>query len=150
MLDNPEGAYIPAVYSMPQMPKLTIQLVKLDNGYVVKLQEAGKKAPRAIAPVESPFVGLEPDQIIDKLVDGVGAMLRSINDAGAGEDWKGSDNRAQMREAFKLLFPDMARHAEQLARPEDHPSEEDLHGPRHESNVFESKESLIEYLKKNL
>lgn len=149
MFDAPAEGYISS-YSPSALPKLTIQLVKLDNGYVVKLQEAGRKAPRAIAPVESPFAGLEPDQIIDKLVDGVGAMLRSINDAGAGEDWKGSDNRSQMREAFKLLFPDMARHAEQLARPAELPSDEDMHGPRQESNVFESKEALLEYLKKHL
>ena len=132
-------------------PTLQVNIAKLDNGYVVRLQELKKRRPvSGIQRSSNPFAGLSADEIIDKLVDGMGGFLRTINDAGAGEDWKGSENRAQMREAFKMLFPGMAQNAEQLANPTDPEVEEETRQPRQETLVFESKESLMRYLGENL
>lgn len=131
-------------------PKLQVSITKLDNGYVTRLHELKKRKPvPPISPSGNPFVGMTADDIVDKLVDGMGAFLRTINDAGAGEDWKGGD-KAQVREAFKLIFPGIAQNAEQLARQTDQVDEEEAHIPRQETRVFESKESLMKYLDENL
>lgn len=82
------------------------------------------------------------------MIDGMGALIRSINDKGAGEDWKDSDDRKQVRDAFRVMFPGMSSQIDRLTSDlEDVASYEP---PRHENLVFESKERLVEYLTKNL
>lgn len=141
--------YVPAFpsdYTEAPMPTMKVVIARMDNGYVVQLQELQKPKPvPAIEPSENPFFGMSSDDIIDKLVDGMGAFLRTINDAGAGEDWKGGD-KAQVREAFKLIFPGVAQNAEQLTRMR---TEED-EDPRRETRVFETKDALMKYLSENL
>lgn len=132
-------------------PKLTISIGKLDNGYTVALRQSPKRrAPRVHAAPPNPFIGKTPDEIIDNMIDGVGAVLRTFRQAEAEEEWKGGEDREKVRTAFKAMFPALAQQAVDMTQePELPPSEEDIHG-RSESNVFESKDALIEYLTKNL
>jgi hypothetical protein len=149
--DQPEiGEYLRST-SMPMTPTLTVSIGKIDNGYVLKLNTIPKrKMPRAVA---SPFAGMDPDEMIDKIVDGMGALIRSINDKGAGEDWKDGEDRVKVREGFKAMFPSLV--------PPPIPKEEDTtfsvnavivddETPRSESRVFESKADLIKYLSEQL
>lgn len=125
-------------------PLMNISIEKLGNGYVLSLTEY-PKMPEPTVPAPSPFEGLEPDELIDKMIDGVGALIRAINDKGAGEHWKDEEDRVQIREAFKVMFPQLARQADRLAGD---PSQ--YQPPRSEQRVFESKDVLVEYLVKNL
>lgn len=147
MYEEGVGAYLnPTSVGIPLVPTVTVSIGKIDNGYVLKLNTIPKRrAPRVVAP---PFAGMDPDEMIDKIVDGMGALIRSINDKGAGEDWKTDEDRAKVREGFKAMFPNLVPppvHADDVAIAVG----EDL-APRSESRVFESKIDLIKYLTENL
>lgn len=130
-------------------PVATAFVAKVGNGYTIQFHTNPKMPPPVrIRPVKSPFEGMDPDEIIDRMVDGVGALLRSVNDSGAGESWKESADRQQVREAFKVFFPDFAARAEQLTQTQEEQDTVEL--PRHESLVFEHKEELLAFLAKNL
>lgn len=124
-------------------PTVYVELRKVDNGYTIQLRTDPPRPPIRPEDFQGPYDGMDPDEIIDRMVDGLGAMVRTINDKGAGESWKDGDDRQQVREAFKIMFPQFARHAERIVRP---PPEQ----PRQEHRVFETKKSLMDYLEKNL
>jgi hypothetical protein len=124
-------------------PTVTVQIAKVGNGYTLQLTTNPKRFPAAVAPEPSPFEGMSPDEVIDKMVDGAGAVLRRIHDAGAGEDWKEDGDRQQVREAVKAMFPGIARQIERSQEPPPEPS-------RHESLVFETKAKLMEFIEKEL
>lgn len=130
-------------------PSLTIQVVKMDNGYVTTLNEVPKRKPRKIRTIPNPFVGKTPDEMIDQMIDGVGAILRTFRQAEAEEEWKGGEDREKVRMAFKAMFPTLAQQAVDMTQEPD-PEEEMPREPRHEQTVFETKDALVEYLTKNL
>ena len=132
-----------------RLPSVVVSVNKVGNGYSLALQTNPKRRmPRAVSPVENPFEGKDPAELIDNMIDGMGALIRAINDKGAGDgDWKGEDDREKVREAFKVMFPGMARNIQQLTEASDEEPQEE---PRFESLVFETKKSLMEYLEKNL
>lgn len=152
MFDEADAGFIPAysaVGAPGHQPRLVVSISKMDNGYTVQLREIPKPKRRVpIAPIESPFIGMEPDEIVDKMIDGVGAIVRSFH--AEAEDWKGSEEREKVREAFKVMFPDFSRQAIRLTAQPDPVDPDELREPRAESLVFESKESLMAYLDKNL
>lgn len=122
-------------------PSVSVKVDKLGNGYVISLQ-THPKSPPSVVLRQNPFEGMDPDELIDKLIDGMGALLRTIHDEGAGENWKDSDDRSQVREAFRVMFPQMARSVDQ--------SVASYEQPRYDNLVFQSKKDLMEYLDKNL
>ncbi len=125
--------------SMP--PVLQINIVKVDNGYAVDLAAMPRRKERS---PESGFVSAQdPDEMIDKMVDGLGAFLRAVHDEGAGETWKDGGDREKVREAVKTFFPSAYRQAVEMSEPPAEP-------PRSEERVFETKESLLKYLTENL
>jgi hypothetical protein len=127
------------------IPTLTIGLVKTDNGYTVQLQESPKPPPRVkTVSVEASQEEADPDELIDRMVDGMGALMRAIHNDAAEEDWKKDDDKAKVRAAFKAIFPNIVS---QVQRQQNYvPPEE----PRYENLVFEKKEDLLKYLEKNL
>ena len=129
-------------------PSVVVQVQKLGNGYVINLRtNPPYPKRRPIARVPSPFVGQDPDELIDRILDGLSAVVRTINDQGAGELWKDEDNRKQVREGFRIMFPSMAATIDSAVSDEPEPVYEE---PRNEQLVFETKEKLLEYLTKNL
>lgn len=135
--------YLGAAMPGSGRPSVSVGIGKVGNGYIVKLQTSPvQPKPPRLAP--SPFVGMDPDELIDRILDGMGALIRTVNDKGAGEDWKDGDDRKQVREAFRVMFPDMARKVDRAIEPVEYIE------PRYEHLVFESKEDLLEYLKTNL
>jgi len=134
-----DGSYIPGA----EGPTLRITVLKVDNGYNLELASSPRH-PQAIAPVPSAAESMGPDEIIDRMVDGMGAFIRSINDKGAGEDWKEDGDKGRIREAVKIFFPQLAQQAQRVA----HNPLANL--PRHETLVFESKQSLMKFLETNL
>ena len=147
-----EMGFIPAAPpGIPLTPTLYVSIGKIDNGYILKLHTNPKRRiPRAVS-APNPFVGMDPDETIDKIVDGMGALIRSINDKGAGEDWKEDGDRAKVRDGFKAMFPSLVPppppSKEELAELE---AQVDAETPRSEQRVFESKEALIKYLTEQL
>jgi hypothetical protein len=123
-----------------QVATLQCGIAKLGNGYAITIVRA---TPRPAPPPVNPEDEVDPDHAIDKMIDGLGALVRSIHDSGAGETWKSDEDRAHVRAAFKLMFPGMSRHllsaGEAFAMP-----------PIPESLVFETKEKLIAYLTEKL
>lgn len=124
-------------------PSVSVKIQKLGNGYTLQLTTNPPRPPVAYGAEPSPFEGMEQDEIIDKLVDGAGALLGRLHDIGAGESWKDDAEREQVREAFKIMFPGVAR---QFSRPAGPPPVES----RYESLVFETKEKLMEFIEKEL
>ena len=134
-----DGSYIPGA----EGPTLRITVLKVDNGYNLELASSPRR-PQVVAPVPGAAEGVSPDEMIDRMVDGMGAFIRSVNDKGAGEDWKEDGDRLKIREAVKTFFPQLAQQAARAVTPEDFAM------PRHESLVFESKQSLMKFLETNL
>jgi hypothetical protein len=128
----------------PLRASLAISLVKTDNGYIVDLREVPPQKKQKPVHQESPFAGKSPDEIIDQMIDGCGAVLRTLRQAETEEEWKGSEDREKVRMAFKALFPSLAQQAFDMSHVEEIPQ------PRHEQKVFESKESMMKYLNENL
>jgi hypothetical protein len=124
-------------------PSVSVKIQKVGNGYTLQLTTNPPRPPVAYGAEPSPFDGMGQDEIIDKLVDGAGALLGRLHDAGAGESWRDDEDRQQVREAFKLMFPGVAR---QFAHPPGPPPVES----RHESLVFETKAKLMEFMEKEL
>lgn len=145
------SAYLPGssyVAGFSEDPSVIVSVQKLGNGYMLDLRTNPKRPPLQ-KPVHSPspFVGQDPDELIDRMIDGLGGLVRSINDKGAGEDWKSEESRQQVREAFRIMFPGLTSNVDRLVADEPEvPYEE----PRHEQLVFETKEKLFEYMTKNL
>lgn len=134
-------------FESPSAPSVSVQVGKVGNGYVVHLQARPerKRAPGRPRP-EEPFQHLDPDQVIDKMVDGLGALIRSINDKGAGEGWKDDEDRQAIREVVKAMFPSFAGHPQGPPAYDYEAAEQ----AKSEHLVFQSKEDLIQYLEKNL
>lgn len=129
-------------------PSVFVSVEKLGNGYQIDLRtNPPRPKPRVVAHAPSPFVGRDPDEIIDQIIDGLGSLVSSIQDKGAGEDWKDGEHRVKVRETFRVMFPSMARQIDDVVSDEPEPVYEE---PRHEQLVFESKKSLMEFLEKNL
>lgn len=134
-------------------PVISLKLAKLDNGYSVELmvnpklkpiEEVKEEIATAVGAELNPPVEMTQDEIIDRMVDGLGAFLRSINDKGAGENWKGEDEKGKIREAVKLIFPQVSRQTVPAN------SYRNYEPPHHESKVFETKAGLMKYLDENL
>jgi hypothetical protein len=141
------GAYLSPAFSS-KAPSVVIDIQKLENGYMLTLTTNPEQPkPRVVERQTSPFVGQDPDEIIDKMIDGFGAVIRAINDKGAGESWKDDEDRAQIREAFRVMFPGVSRQIDQVVSDEPVPQYIE---PRHEQLVFETKQKLFEYLMKEL
>lgn len=129
-------------YLQPVRGKQTqVDIVKVDNGYTVQLQEQIPYEPPTATDYPNPFEGMDSDEVVDKMIDGMGAAIRAINDKGAGEGWKDDADRQLIREGFKMLFPGLTRRAQPYKAPKQ---------PRFETRVFESKEDLVKYLLENL
>lgn len=144
-------AYLPGssyVAGFSEEPSVVVSVQKLGNGYMLDLRTNPKRPPlpRPVH-VPSPFVGQDPDELIDQILDGMSAIIRTINDKGAGEDWKDEENRKQVRDAFRIMFPSIASQIDRAVSDEPETTYEE---PRHEQLVFETKEKLFEYLTKNL
>jgi hypothetical protein len=135
----------------PSYPPLTIGITKHGNGYSVQLSQSPKRRPHRVhTPPPNPLEGMDPDEIIDQMIDGVGAVLRTFRDAEVGDSWKEGEDREKVRTAFKTMFPGFTQQAVSMTeKPEPPQTDADLYG-RHESLVFESKESLMKYLDENL
>ena len=123
-----------------QVATLQCGIAKLGNGYAITILRSTPRPPPL--PV-NPEDEIDQDQAIDKMIDGLGALIRSINDSGAGETWKSDEDRAHVRAAFKLMFPGTSRGL--LAGPDGFSMP-----PPPESLVFETKEKLIAYLTEKL
>ena len=144
-------AFLPGssyVAGFSEEPSVVVSVQKLGNGYMLDLRTNPKRPPlpRPVH-VPSPFAGQDPDELIDRMIDGLGSLVRSINDKGAGEHWKDEDDRRQVREAFRIMFPGLTSSVDRLVSDEPEPTYEE---PRHEQLVFETKEKLFEYLTKSL
>ena len=145
--------YVPGgigAYLSPQSeePSVVVSVQKLGNGYMLELRtNPPRPKPRIVKYTPSPFVGQDPDELIDQILDGMSAIIRTINDKGAGEDWKDEENRKQVRDAFRIMFPSIASQIDRSVSDEPETTYEE---PRHEQLVFETKEKLFEYLTKNL
>jgi len=117
---------------------LECSIERLDNGYVVRLQ-----APPE--PIQGPPGAPEPadlDAKLDSLIEGIPALGRAIVGGGEGDEWKNADAMFKAKQALKAMFPDLGRAIGvgfASARPY-----------RQEELVFESKESLLVWLSKNL
>lgn len=120
-----------------------VSISKVGNGYTVQLQTS-PPPPKPPKFQPSPFVGMDPDELIDRILDGMSALIRTVNDKGAGEDWKDGDNRKQVREAFRVMFPEMARKVDLAVESIEYVT------PRQDSLVFETKVALMKYLNENL
>lgn len=134
-------------FESPAVPSVSVQIGKVGNGYTVHLQSRPERPRHPVRPrPEGPFQDLDPDQAIDKMVDGLGALIRSINDKGAGEDWKNDEDRQAIREVVKAIFPSVAGH------PHGPPvyDYETMEQAKSEHLVFQEKSDLIAYLEKNL
>jgi len=118
-------------------PTLRVSIERHDNGWLVSLVEPPKHPP---AMTKTPPV-MEESEMIDTMIDGIGALLRHLNDHGAGDDWKGSDDREKLREAFKVMFPGIVSPRAPVAQAA---------WPRQETRVFDAKAALLSYLEKNL
>lgn len=139
------GAYAAPV---SEEPSVIVSVQKLGNGYMIELQTNPKQPERPpVKHAPNPFAGLDPDELVDQIIDGFGSLARSINDKSAGEDWKSDDNRKNVRDAFRLMFPSMSSHIDDAVSTELPPVYIE---PRHERLVFETKEKLFEYLTSNL
>jgi hypothetical protein len=121
-------------------PSVVIDIQKLGNGFVVTLQTNPKPPVVQQGP---PVEEVDPDEQLDRLIDGIGAFLREINDKGAGEGWKDGEDRQKVRAAARLMFPSVLG----SGRVAHYTTQEK---PRYEQLVFESKDMLLEYLTKNL
>jgi hypothetical protein len=149
------GGYIPGgvgAYLTPEFsnkaPSVLIDIQKLENGYMLTLTTNPEQPkPRIVKHTPSPFVGQDPDELIDRVLDGLSALVRTINDKGAGEDWKDDENRKQVRDAFRVAFPNLSNQIDQAVSDEPVPQYVE---PRHEQLVFETKQKLFEYLMKEL
>ncbi len=122
-------------------PKLIVSLEKKDNGYVLKLIEPPvfpESDPDELKPEE---VDADRDKKVDTMIDGVVAFTKSLNDKAAGEAWKGEEDKAKIREGFKLLFGMSAGRGRPF-KP--------MPKARVENMVFPGKEELLAYLAKNL
>lgn len=125
-------------------PTASAEIQKLGNGYVVTFMT---NPPRR-HPVRQqgpPLQGKDPDEIIDDLVNGLGAFMRTIREKETGEDWKDSQDRKLIRDGFRQMFPQVVSQIENAA---EEPVESER--PRHEQLVFETKAAMLEYLTKNL
>lgn len=144
-----EEAYMPA--AVPMTPTMVVTVGKLDNGYVLKMSSIPK--PRPVQFVAHPLAGMDPDEAIDKMIDGVGAFMRAIHNNAAEEDWKKGEDRAKVREAIKELFPSLLPPAVQ-SEPGSAVLTQESDGAefraKSESRVFESKLDLIKYLTEKL
>ena len=125
----------------PPSVSVSVQLAKVGNGYTIQLQ-THPPMPSARPPGPTMFEGMDPDEMIDKMIDGIGALMRTIHDKGAGEDWKASEDRAQVREAFRVMFPPLANKADRAVVQ--------YVPPRYDNLVFQSKKDLMDYLDRNL
>jgi hypothetical protein len=139
------AAYITSGPSINQ-PAVRVELVKLGNGYMTELienrQQPEPEVKEDIATaVEAELDPPSVDEQIDRMVEGLGAFMRSVHDKGAGEDWKEDGDKEKIRAAVKLFMPNVVRSDVGIKR---------YVAPRQESLVFESKKSLMEYLEKNL
>jgi hypothetical protein len=135
----------------PSESPLTIGITKHGNGYSIQLSQSPKRRPHRVRELPpNPLEGMDPDQIIDQMIEGVGAVLRTFRDAEVGDTWKEGEDREKVRTAFKTMFPGFTQQAVQMTeKPEPPQTDAELYG-RHESLVFESKESLMKYLDENL
>lgn len=123
------------------MPDSAMQILRFDNGYVVVYTEIPKMPEVNPEDVEPPA---DADKMMDDMIDGIGAFLRRINDHGAGDDWKGSEDREKLRKGFKAMFPGFT--------PPGHGHGAVLGAamPVQKRLVFESKEKLLAFLYKML
>ena len=125
-------------------PSISISIEKVGNGYTLGLQTF-PPPPKRRPPSTSPFAGMETGEVVDRVIDSIGMLSRAINNKGAGEDWKGDEEREKLREGFRALFPGVYNQIEQAVEPPEIQVQ-----PRAESLVFESKIALLEFLTKEL
>lgn len=123
--------------------RLTVSLVKMDNGYQIALVEPLKVEPPK-TDAESIDDQFDAEMKLDALIDGIIAFTRHLHDRSAGEDWKDED-RGKIREGFRALFPSVSR-----VIGGGPPMFGVAPGPRVEQMVFQKKSDLLAYLDKNL
>lgn len=140
-----EFATVGELYPQDQ---LQISIRKMDNGFVVNLNEPPKRQTEEELEKElEADRPKNPEAQVDALVDGIVAFTKYINDKGAGEDWKdhSEEVKVQMRKGFKIFFPNL--NPDRSRRPRRPISS---YQPRVEQNVFQTKEELLAYIQKNL
>jgi hypothetical protein len=92
-----------------QLPRLTLKIVKMDNGYLV---ECIDPAPivKAVKDAMNPSgPKLRTDEDIDRTIDAMIEFNKHMHSQIVDrEDWKDDDGkRALVREGFKLSFPQL-------------------------------------------
>jgi len=117
---------------------LECSIERLDNGYVVRLQAPPEPIPEL--PQNASMPGPDPDAMLDKLMEGIPALGRAMV-GGEGDEWKNADAIFKAKEALKAIFPDLGRAVGVGFSPRPY---------RQEELVFETKESLLAWLAKNL
>lgn len=132
---GPDDAFLSL--SPHREPKLTVSIQKRDTGYVIDLHEAAKRErPKTThVPTEE-----EINDKLDSISEGFAAFLGSIYDRADGEEWKGEEAKAKIRDAIKAFAPSIASPMEYRTAPM----------PRMEQRIFEKKADLIKYLETNL
>jgi len=89
------------------MPRLTIKIVKVDNGYVAELLDPGPIIQSAMEAMKQAGPSIKDDDGIDRTIDAMIEFNKHMHSQIVEqEDWKNDNGkRALVREGFKLSFP---------------------------------------------
>ena len=89
------------------MPKLTVTIVKVDNGWVVEMVDPTPILKAAKRVVDDSGPTIKSDEDIDRSIEAMIAFNKHMqSEIIEGEDWRGNDSKKQLlREGFKLHFP---------------------------------------------
>lgn len=89
-----------------RVPRLTVSIVKVDNGFAVDVIDPTPllKAAQKISASNGPQIKNEED--IDRSIEAMIAFNRHMGNQIEGESWQNDDSKRQLlREGFRLHFP---------------------------------------------
>lgn len=89
------------------LPKLTVSIVKVDNGWIVELVDPSPILKAAKKVMDGSGSEIKNDEDIDRSIEAMIAFNKHMqSEMIEGEDWRGDDSKKQLlREGFKLHFP---------------------------------------------
>jgi len=92
---------------MEQIPRLTINIVKVDNGFYVNFLDPSPILAAAMEAMKPDGPTIKTDADIDRTIDAMIEFNKHMHSEIAGsEDWKdNNEKQALVREGFKLSFP---------------------------------------------